>query len=175
MLQTKQRLPVRLSWCAGLWPKRRQCRLSKASLELQPSTSPAVNCPFAVSLRAGLASTSGLLLRVPLFFCISSCLDRQSNGQVCQTWQPSPTSAIHCAWLCTKIAQCGRLSFDTLPTWLAVCRGGPRGSGSGADAASDDPDLPDGKCDTGLVMHCAQISYVAVGRDFLPPLSCNTC
>lgn len=38
------------------------------------------NCPFAVSLRAGLGSTSGLLLRVPLFFCISSCLDRQSNG-----------------------------------------------------------------------------------------------
>lgn len=35
--------------------------------------------------------------------------------------------------------------MDTLPTWLSVCRGGLRGSGSGADAASDDPDLPNGK------------------------------
>lgn len=42
LLQTKQRLPVRRSWYAGLWPRRRQWRLLKASLELQPSASSAV-------------------------------------------------------------------------------------------------------------------------------------
>ncbi len=103
------------------------------------------DCPFAVSLGTGLGSASALLLLVPLFFCISSYKHRmQSNGLALSDMATIATSGIHCAWLCTNIVQCGRLSFDTLPTWLSVGRGGLRGSGSGADAASDDPDLPDG-------------------------------
>ncbi len=150
MLQTKQSLPVRLSWFAGLWPRRRPCRLSKASLELQPSASSAV----IVFLLCHL----GLVLVQTLVYCCS-CLCSSAPALALHAiqwprffckWLPSHTNAIYCAWLYTKVAQCGRLSFDTLPTWLSVCRGGLRGSGSGADAASDDPDLPDGKSYAGL-------------------------
>ncbi len=41
-------------------------------------------CPFAVSLGAGLGSNFGLLLWVALFFCISSCLDRQQAPHAIQ-------------------------------------------------------------------------------------------
>ena len=42
------------------------------------------DCPFAVAPAAGLVSTTGLLLWVPLFFCISSCLDRQQAPHAIQ-------------------------------------------------------------------------------------------